>query len=151
VKNRDILTGSIALAIATGISFAAQMAMFSSMFGGGDDDDNRPNPIVIILISILAPMGAAIIQMAISRSREFEADHDAAQLLGSGEPLARALERIEKFAGRAPMAINPAQASAWIHNPLAEARASRGGPNMSRLFSTHPPTEERVRRLRSMH
>jgi heat shock protein HtpX len=150
VKNRDILTGSIAAAIATGISFAAQMAMFSSMFGGRDDDENRPNPIVIILISILAPMGAAIIQMAISRSREFEADHDAAQLLGSGEQLAKALERIETFAGRAPMAINPAQASAWIHNPLAEARASRGGPNMSRLFSTHPPTEERVRRLRAM-
>ncbi|MGD9792355.1 MAG: M48 family metalloprotease [Acidimicrobiia bacterium] len=150
VKNRDILTGSIAAAIATGISYIAQMAMFSAMFGGRDDEDS-PNPIAMIAIMILAPLAASLIQMAISRSREYEADADAARLIGSGDPLARALERIEAYASSRPMAINPAQASAWIHNPLAEARSSqRGGPNMAKLFSTHPPTEERIRRLRAM-
>ena len=149
VKNRDILTGSVAAAIATGISYLAQMLMFSAMFGGRDDDDNV-NPIALLAITILAPVAATMIQMAISRSREYEADADAAALVGSGEPLARALERIEAYAGRMPMQVNPAQASAWIHNPLAEAAPGRrqGGPNMAKLFSTHPPTAERIRRLR---
>lgn len=149
VKNRDILTGSVAAAIATGISYVAQMLMFSAMFGGRDDDDNA-NPIALLAIAILAPVAATMIQMAISRSREFEADADAAALVGGGESLARALERIESYASRMPMQVNPAQASAWIHNPLAEAapRRRQGGPNMAKLFSTHPPTAERIRRLR---
>jgi heat shock protein HtpX len=147
VRNRDILIGSIAAAIATGISYVAQIAMFSSMFGGGDDDDNV-NPIALIAIMLLAPMAASMIQFAVSRSREFEADRSAAALLGSGEPLARALARIETLAVRAPMPVNPAQASAWIHNPLAEAHASRRGPNVARLFSTHPSTDDRIAALR---
>jgi heat shock protein HtpX len=86
--------------------------------------------------------------MAVSRSREYEADRGAAELIGSGAPLARALQRIETVAAQRPMAVAPAQAQAYIHNPLAEARSSRnGGPNMAKLFSTHPPTDERIRRL----
>jgi heat shock protein HtpX len=146
VKHRDILIGSVAAAVATAISFMAQIAMFSSMFGGRDRRNN--NVIGLLLVSLLAPVAASLIQMAISRSREFDADRGAAELIGSGEPLARALQRIETIAAQRPMAIAPAQASAYIHNPLAEARSSRGGgPNMAKLFSTHPPTEERIRRL----
>jgi heat shock protein HtpX len=149
VKHRDILIGSVAAAIATGISFLAQMAMFASMFGGSSDDDDRPNPIAMLLMSLLAPIAASLIQMAVSRSREFEADRGAAELLGSGRHLASALERIEVLATSRPMAIAPAQAQAYIHNPLAEARSSNGA-SMARLFSTHPPTEERIARLRAM-
>ena len=148
VKHRDILIGSVAAAIATAISFVAQMAMFSSMFGGRDDDEDA-NPLAVLAVALLAPIAASLIQMAVSRSREFEADRGAAALLGTGEPLARALERIETVAARTPMAVPPAQASAYIHNPLAEARRRRSGPDMARLFSTHPATEERIRRLRS--
>ncbi len=149
VKHRDILIGSVAAAIATAISFMAQMAMFSSMFGGRDRRNN--NVIGMLAMSLLAPIAASVIQMAISRSREFEADRGAAELLGNGESLARALEKIEVIAAQRPMAVAPAQAQAYIHNPLAEAHSSRrGGPNLSKLFSTHPATEERVRRLRAI-
>ena len=150
VKHRDILIGSVAAAVATAISSIAQMAMFASMFGGGSDDEDRPNPIAILAVSLLAPIAASLIQMAVSRSREFEADRGAAQLLGNGEPLARALERIEAYASRIPMQVTPAQASAYIHNPLAGGNNSRrnGGANMAKLFSTHPATAERIRRLR---
>jgi len=153
VRNRDILIGSVAAAIATAISAIAQMAYFAALFGGGGrDDEDRPNPIAIMLISMLAPLSASLIQMAISRSREFEADRSAAELLGSGESLARALERIEILAARTPMQVAPAQAQAYIHNPLAEFKNQRrgSGVNLSRLFSTHPATEERIRRLRAL-
>lgn len=152
VRNRDILIGSVAAAIATAISAIAQMAYFAALFGGGGRDDDRPNPIAILMISMLAPISASLIQMAISRSREFEADRSAAQLLGSGESLARALERIEILATRTPMQVSPAQAQAYIHNPLAEFKNQRrgSGVNLSRLFSTHPDTAERIRRLRAM-
>ena len=149
VKHRDILIGSVAAAISTAISFIAQMAMFASMFGGGRDDEDRPNPIAMLLVSLLAPIAASLIQMAVSRSREFEADRGAAELLGTGRNLANALERIEVLAVQRPMAVAPAQAQAYIHNPLAEARGSQG-KQMARLFSTHPATDERVRRLRTM-
>jgi heat shock protein HtpX len=149
VKHRDILIGSVAAAISTAISFIAQMAMFASMFGGGRDDEDRPNPIAMLLVSLLAPIAASLIQMAVSRSREFEADRGAAELLGTGRNLANALERIEVLAVQRPMAVAPAQAQAYIHNPLAEARGSQG-QQMARLFSTHPATDERVRRLRTM-
>ena len=149
VKHRDILIGSVAAAIATAISFIAQVAMFASMFGGGRDDEDRPNPIAMLLVSLLAPIAASLIQMAVSRSREFEADRGAAELLGTGRNLANALERIEVLAVQRPMAVAPAQAQAYIHNPLAEARGSQG-QQMARLFSTHPATDERVRRLRTM-
>ncbi len=145
VKHRDILIGSVAAAIATAISFMAQMAMFSSMFGGRDRRNN--NVVAMLAVSLLAPIAASLIQMAVSRSREYEADRGAADLIGSGEPLARALQKIEVIAAQRPMAVQPAQAQAYIHNPLAEARQSGGGPNLARLFSTHPPTDERIRRL----
>ena len=147
VKHRDILIGSVAAAIATAISFVAQIAMFSSMFGGRDRD--RGNPLGTLLVALVAPIAASLIQMAVSRSREFEADRGAAELLGRGDPLARALGRIEVLAARTPMAVAPAQAQAYIHNPLAEARSS-GGVNIAKLFSTHPSTEERIRRLQAI-
>jgi heat shock protein HtpX len=100
---------------------------------------------------MLAPLAAGLIQMAISRSREFEADRSAAELLGSGESLAKALEKIETLATRIPMQVSPAQAQAYIHNPLAEMHHKRGtGLDVGRLFSTHPDTSERIRRLREM-
>ncbi|MFM8311199.1 MAG: zinc metalloprotease HtpX [Ilumatobacteraceae bacterium] len=149
VKHRDILIGSVAAAVATAISYIAQMAMFASMFAGGRDDEDRPNPIAMLLMSLLAPIAASLIQMAISRSREFEADRGAAELLGTGRSLADALERIETLAARRPMMVAPAQAQAYIHNPLAEFRGGRQS-SMARLFSTHPSTEERISRLRAM-
>jgi heat shock protein HtpX len=142
VKNRDILIGSVAAAIGTAISFLANMAMF---FGGGGDDEDRPNPIAAIAMMMLAPMAASVIQMAVSRSREYEADRAAARLMGDGEPLARALEKITMGVARRPVMVNPNQASAYIANPLGGLR----GMGMSKLFTTHPPMEERVARLRS--
>jgi heat shock protein HtpX len=150
VKHRDILIGSVAAAIATGISYAAQLAMFSAMFGGRDDD-REGGFIGALLVAILAPLAAGLMQMALSRSREFDADRGGAVLLGNGEPLARALEHIEAGAKQAPMQVQPSQAYAWIHNPLSELRGGGGqGARMANLFSTHPPTEERIRRLRAM-
>jgi heat shock protein HtpX len=150
VKHRDILIGSVAAAIATAISFLANMALWAGMFGGGDDED-RPNPIVLIAASILAPLAAGLLQMAVSRSREYDADRGGAALLGSGQSLANALERIEVMAKQTPMQVNPSQAYAWIHNPLAEAPKRRGGGlDLAKLFSSHPPTEQRIARLRSM-
>jgi heat shock protein HtpX len=145
VKHRDILIGSVAAAIATAISFMAQIAMYSSMFGGRGRRDG--NPIMVFAVAILAPIAASLIQMAVSRSREYEADRGAAELLGSGDSLARALQKIETIATQRPMAVQPAQASHYIHNPLAEARGGRQSGNFAKLFSTHPPTDERIRRL----
>lgn len=152
VRNRDILIGSVAAAIATAISFIANMAMWAAMFGGGgNNDDDRPNPFALILVSMLAPIAASLMQMAVSRSREYEADRSAAELLGTGVPLANALERIEVYARQIPMQVAPAQAQAYIHNPLAEFQNKRsGGPNIARLFSTHPSTDDRIARLRAM-
>ena len=148
MKHRDILIGSVAAAIATAISFVAQMAMFATMFGGGGDDEDRPNPLAILMMALLAPIAASLIQMAVSRSREFDADRGAAQLLGTGDNLANALGRIETLAARRPMNVAPAQAQAYIHNPLAEAHG-RNGVKMAKLFSTHPSTDERIARLRA--
>ena len=146
VKHRDILIGSVAAAIATAISFMAQMTIYSSMFGGRRDRNG--NPLIMLAAAILAPIAASLIQMAVSRSREFEADRGAAELLGTGAPLASALRRIDAIAEQRPMAVQPAQASMYIHNPLAEARSSNAG--MARMFSTHPSTEERISRLLAM-
>lgn len=143
IRNRDILIGSVAAAIATGISFAANMALWAGMFGGGDDDDG-PNPAVTLLLAILAPVAATILQMALSRSREFEADRVGAEILGDPEPLARALTRIDAIAARTPLEVTPAQASAFIVNPLTGRTVQ-----FARLFLTHPPVEERVARLRA--
>lgn len=144
IRNRDILIGSIAAAVATGISFVANMAMFNGLFGSSDDED-RPNPVALLLVALLAPLAASILQMALSRSREFEADRKGAEILGDPEPLASALTRLDAMASRMPMDIQPAQASAYIVNPLTGRRRS-----MARLFMTHPPIEERVARLRAM-
>ncbi|HVE45807.1 MAG TPA: zinc metalloprotease HtpX [Acidimicrobiales bacterium] len=143
VGNRDILIGSIAAAVATGISFIANMAMWGAMFGGGRDDDDT-NPIVLLLTALLAPMAAGLLQMALSRSREFEADRTGARLIGDGEPLARALQKLEMAAHRIPMDVNPAQAQAYIVNPLTGRKVQ-----FAKLFTTHPPMEERVARLRA--
>lgn len=144
VRNRDILIGSVAAAIAMGITFIARMAMWGAMFGGGRSDDDNNNPIALIATALLAPVAAGLLQMAISRSREFGADRSAAQLLGTGEPLARALEKLENYSQRVPMDVNPAQASAYIVNPLTGNRAQ-----FANLFRTHPSTADRVDRLRS--
>jgi heat shock protein HtpX len=144
VRNRDILIGSVAAAVATGISFIANMAMWGAMFGGGDDDDGG-NPIAVLATALLAPIAAGLLQMALSRSREFEADRSGAELIGTGEPLARALEKLEATARRVPMDISPAQAQAFIINPLTGRQVS-----FANLFRTHPTTAERVARLRTM-
>ena len=141
VRHRDILIGSVAAAIAMGITFVASMARWAMIFGGRSDDGDN-NPIVALAMLILAPIAGGLIQAAISRSREYEADAAAARMIGNGEPLARALEKLEAGAERVPAHVNPAEASAYIVNPLR-------GRAMSNLFSTHPPAAERIARLRS--
>jgi heat shock protein HtpX len=162
IRHRDILIGSVAAAIATAISFVANMAMWAGMFGGGNDDDG-PYPVAVIAIAITAPIAAGLLQMALSRSREFEADRAGAELLGDPEPLARALLKLDAAAARTPADVIPAQASAYIVNPLRgrpEGGADRtgrptrpGGAGRSgatKWFTTHPPIEERVARLRAL-
>ena len=144
IKNRDILTGSIAAAVGMAITFVARMAMFGAMFGGGSRDREDNNPIAALATIILAPIAAMMIQMAISRSREYAADASAARLIGDGEPLARALQRLDAYSGRIPSNVNPSQASNYIVNPLKGRKVAFGN-----LFSTHPPMEERITRLRS--
>jgi heat shock protein HtpX len=159
VKNRDTLIGTIAATIGGAISFLAQMAQFQLIFGGGDDE-NGGNPFGALVAIILAPIAAMIIQLAVSRGREYYADSSGASLTGDPEGLAQALEQLEAanksrgLLGRfrrsrgepapAPApAANPAFAHLYIVNPLA-------GVNIGGLFSTHPPIPDRVRRLRSM-
>ena len=148
IRNRDILIGSVAAAIGMGITFAARMAMWGAIFTGGNRDRN---PIGELAFAILAPIAAALIQAAVSRSREFQADESAARLLGSGEPLAQALERLENYANRMPVDVDPNQASNYIINPLSAQARGRQGGGMAKLFSTHPPTEQRIARLRSLN
>ena len=144
VGNRDILIGSVAAAVAMGITFVARMAMWGAMFGGGGrDDDNNANPLALLAFSLLAPIAAMVIQMALSRSREYEADRTGARLIGDGEPLARALAKLEQGARAVPMAVDPAQASKYIVNPLSGRRVQ-----FANLFTTHPPMEDRIARLR---
>ena len=142
VGNRDILIGSVAAAIAAGITLIATFLRFSAFFGGRDNDDG--NPIALLAMALLAPLAAGLLQMAISRSREFEADRSGARLIGDGEPLARALQKLEVGARQIPMDIDPAHASAFIVNPLTGRKMS-----FANLWRTHPKTEDRVARLRS--
>jgi len=143
VKNRDILISSVAAAVALGITFVARMAVWGAIFGGGNDRDGG-NAFSAIAMMILAPIAAYMLQMALSRGREFQADESGAHLLHDGEPLARALEKIEAYVKQRPMDINPAQAQAYIVNPLTGRKFEFSG-----LWSSHPPTAERIQRLRS--
>jgi heat shock protein HtpX len=144
VKNRDILIGTIAATMAGAIMMMATMARWSAIFGGGHRDDNNGGGmgvIGMIAMSIIAPMAAMIIQMAVSRSREYLADATGAQIAGSPEGLARALEKLGSYSRRIPMDANPSTAHMFIVNPLS-------GKSLQSLFSTHPPVEERISRLR---
>jgi heat shock protein HtpX len=143
VKNRDILISSVAAAVALGITFVARMAVWGAIFGGGNNRDGG-NAFSAIAMMILAPIAAYMMQMALSRGREFQADESGAHLLHDGEPLARALEKIEAYVKQRPMDINPAQAQAYIVNPLTGRKFEFSG-----LWSSHPPTAERIQRLRS--
>lgn len=138
IQNRDILTSSIAATLAAAITMLARFAFF---FGG----DRRDNIFGSLLMIILAPIAAILIQMAISRAREFVADRDGAEICGKPGALASALARLQSGAERVPMDANPSTAHMFIVNPLAGALSG-----MRSLFSTHPPTEERIRRLREM-
>jgi heat shock protein HtpX len=141
VKHRDILTGTIVASMAGAIVFLSRMAMFASMFGGGSRDRDDSNPLGQLLLIILAPIAAMLIQFAISRSREFAADAGGAQISGRPLSLANALRKLEAGVERHPMEnAGTATAHMFIVNPL------RGG-GVLKLFSTHPPTEERIARL----
>jgi len=141
VKNRDILVSSIAAMIGSVITWLSYMFMF---FGGGNRDSNSPfGAIGALAALIVGPLAAMLLQLAVSRQREYLADASGAKLLGRAAPLADALESLERASKTIPMQVNPATESLYIMNPLS----ARG---MSKLFSTHPPIEERVRRLRAM-
>lgn len=144
VGNRDILIGSVAAAIAMGITFISRMFLWGSMLGGDRDRNNPLGAIGAIATLLLAPLAAGLIQMAVTRSREYEADRSGARLIGDGEPLARALAKIEAAAQRIPMNITPAEATLFIINPLTGRDVQ-----FKNLFMTHPPTADRIARLRS--
>jgi heat shock protein HtpX len=136
VKNRDVLIGTIAAILAGAISWLGYMALWGN-------DDRRGNPLVAILLMILAPIAAMLIQLAISRSREYEADRSGAELAGDPEGLARSLQKLEAANQRIPLPVPDAQSSLFIVQPLT-------GSSVAKLFSTHPPTEKRIARLREM-
>jgi heat shock protein HtpX len=147
VQNRDILITSVAAAVALGITFMARMMMWGAIFGGGGGRDrDGGNALGALAMMILAPIAAMMLQMSLSRSREYEADRSGAELLGTGEPLARALLKIEATAKQVPMNIDPAHATAFIINPFTGRKVQ-----FANLFMTHPPTTERVARLRDQH
>ncbi len=145
IRNRDILISSIAAVMAGAISYLATMAQWAMIFGGGrsSDDDGGSNPLVMIVMMIVAPLAASLIQMAISRSREYIADASGAEICGHPKALASALEKLSNYNRQQPMDVNPASAQMYIVNPLA-------GGSLASLFSTHPPMEERIKRLLAM-
>jgi heat shock protein HtpX len=143
VRNHDILISSVAAAVALGIMFVSRLALFGALFGGGGRK-GQGNVVGALAMMILAPIAALFVQMSLSRSREYQADASGAHLLHDGEPLARALGKIEAYAKRVPMDVNPAEATAYIVNPLTGRQVSFAG-----LFSTHPTTAERIARLRT--
>lgn len=145
VGNRDILISSVAAAIAMAITFLARMAAWSSLFMGGGRDNEGPNILEILALAILAPVAAGLLQTALSRSREYEADRSGARLIGDGEPLARALSKLDSASRQIPMTtVRPEMAGMFIVNPLNGRRVS-----FKKLFADHPPTEDRIARLRS--
>ncbi|MCG2739911.1 MAG: zinc metalloprotease HtpX [Syntrophaceae bacterium] len=146
IRNRDILIGSIAATLAGAIVMLANMAQWAALFGGArqDDDEGGGSSIVgLILMAVLAPIAATIIQMAISRSREYLADAGGAKISGKPYGLAGALEKLSRASQTMPMEANPSTAHMFIVNPLT-------GRSLRNIFSTHPPIEERIARLRSM-
>lgn len=145
VRHRDILISSIAATIAGAVTYLAHMAQWAAMFGGGrnSDDEGGGGIFGVILMAILAPLAAMLIQMAISRSREYEADKGGAELSGNPLYLAGALRKLEMANRQLPMEANPATAHMFIVNPLS-------GNGLMSLFSTHPPLEERIRLLEEM-
>jgi heat shock protein HtpX len=144
IKNRDMLIGSIAATLAGAIVMLANMAQWAAIFGGASRDDEEGGGVIgLIFMAILAPLAATIIQMAISRSREYMADDGGARISGKPYGLAGALEKLSRASQTVPMDANPSTAHMFIVNPLS-------GRALMNLFSTHPPIEERIARLRAM-
>jgi heat shock protein HtpX len=146
VRNRDILIASVAASIALGITFLARMAAWSGLFfggGGGGRSRDDENIFALLAMVILAPLAAAMLQMALSRSREYEADRAGARLIGDGEPLAAALSKLDAASRQIPMQVPKEVACLFIVNPLAGRRVS-----FANWFSDHPPTPKRIERLR---
>ncbi len=151
VKNRDILIASIAATIAAALSFLTRMAFWGGL--GGRRDNNPVAAIGAIIGIIVAPLAAMVIQMAISRSREYQADRSGAQITGSPLALASALQKLEAGTSRVPMEVNPAVSQLFIADPLkafGKRDRRRGGSSFGKMFSTHPPIPERVKRLEDM-
>ncbi len=146
VKNRDTLTMTLAATLAGAVTMVARMAGYAVMFGGrrSDDEDSGGGAVGAIVMMIVAPIAAILIQLAISRAREFQADASGARMAGRPWGLAKALEKLDIASKLAPMDATPATAHLFIVNPL------RGAGGLSTLFSTHPPIEERIARLRAM-
>jgi heat shock protein HtpX len=142
IKHRHMLVGTIAATVAGAIAMIANIVKFGAIFGGGRGN-NGGNPIAMLAVAIVAPIAAMVIQFAISRQNEFQADRTAALISGRPEKLSSALRKLEAYAHRIPMEVNPAAAQLAIVNPFAGARAMR-------LFSTHPATEDRVARLEAL-
>jgi len=145
VKHRDILISTIAATIAGAISYLSQMAQWAMIFGGrgGNDEEGGSNPIAALVMMIVGPIAALIIQMAISRSREYSADEGGARIAGNPRYLSEALRKLHMASQKIPMDANPATSHMFIVNPLS-------GGGILKLFSTHPPIEERIARLESM-
>jgi heat shock protein HtpX len=144
VRNRDILISSVAATVAGAITFMARMGMWAGMFGGYGDRDNRERGgggLGALLMIFLAPIAALLIQMAVSRSREYEADHTGANFTGNPYALARALEKLDAYSKRRPMIASPSTAHLFIVQPMV------GGNTLASLFSTHPPIPKRIERL----
>jgi heat shock protein HtpX len=144
VIHRDILISSIAATVGAAIMMLANMARWAALFGFGGRDDRESNPIALLATALLAPIAAMIIQATISRTREFAADAGGAKIMGHGRLLAQALQKIEASVQRVPLPANPATAHLFIMRPFAGTRG------LTQLFSSHPPTEERIKRLMKM-
>jgi heat shock protein HtpX len=143
VVNRDILISTVAATLAGAVTYLAHMAQWAAIFGGRHDDEDAPSPIVTLVMAMVAPIAALLVQLAVSRAREFHADATGARLVGRTWGLSKALEKLEMARHRVPMHANPATAHLFIVNPLS-------GQALARLFSTHPPIEERIARLRAL-
>lgn len=140
VKHRHMLTGTIAATMAGAVGILSSMVRWATVFGGGRDDDNHPA--TMLVMALVAPLGAMVVQMAISRQNEFQADRTGGRIVGNPLHLASALRTLERGAQRTPMQVNPAAAQLAIVDPFGARQ-----PALLKLFRTHPPTEERVARL----